>query len=91
MELIVEFVLELFLEAGIEGIKSSRIPKFIRVILGLIITGIYAFLIFLLLFVSAKLIGTKDSLVGLFMLAVAVMLFVFVIKEVVVVYKKNKR
>lgn len=73
MEYVFEFILELLLESGIEASKSSKIPKYIRYPLIVIISLFFIVVIGLIFFVgilSLKeniLLGILLILIGLFM------------------------
>ena len=81
MEFIFEFILELVLEGSIEVIKSSKIPKYIRypliVILALFFIAVIGliFLVGILSFKENILLGILLIAIGLFMLAACVVKF----------------
>lgn len=81
MEYVFEFILELLLESGIEASKSSKIPKYIRYPLIVIISLFFIVVIGLIFFVgilSLKeniLLGILLILIGLFMFIISVIKF----------------
>lgn len=81
MEFIFEFILELVLEGSIEASKSSKIPKYIRYPLIVIISLFFVAIIGLVIFagiLSLKeniLLGILFILIGLFMLIMSVIKF----------------
>lgn len=81
MEFIFEFIFELVLEGSIEASKSSKIPKYIRYPLIVIISLFFIAIIGLVIFagiLSLKeniLLGILFILIGLFMLIMSVIKF----------------
>ncbi len=81
MELIIEFIFELIFEGGIEISKSSKVPKWIRYPLSVIILLFFIAIIGIILLegiLSLKeniLIGIFLILIGLFMLIMSTIKF----------------
>lgn len=81
MEYVFEFLLELILEGSIEASKSSKIPKYIRYLLIVLIVCFFAAvigLIFLtgILFIKESLVGgICFILIGLFLLVSSIIQF----------------
>ena len=62
MEIIIEFILELLFETGIEASKSTKIPKFVRYPLIILICLIFLSIIFLIIYIGLSII--KDNIIG---------------------------
>ena len=81
MEFIFEFILELLLESSIEASKSSKIPKFVRYILIVIIALFFIAVIGLIFWVGISslkeniILGIFLILTGFVMLAGSVIMF----------------
>ena len=74
MEYVIEFILELLFEFGIEASKSSKVPKFVRILLFIIILLVFIGVIAsiclaeILLFNYSVLGGTIIILLGIILL-----------------------
>lgn len=95
MELIFEFILELFLEGGIEISKNKRISRWIRYPILVIIILFFATVIFGILFLGLMLLP-KNILVSLFMLGIGLFMLIGTILKFKKVYleglnDKNKK
>lgn len=78
MEYIIEFILELALEGGIEASKSNRVPKYIRYPLIVIISLFFIVVIGLIFF--AGILMLKDNIiVGIFIILTGLFMLVSVI------------
>ena len=81
MEYIIEFILELIFDFGVEASKSSKIPKVIRYILITIISLVFLSAISLIIFMGLWILknnilgGIFIILLGLFMLVSAIVKF----------------
>lgn len=81
MEIIFEFILELFLEGSIEISKSRKVPKWIRypliIIISLFFIAIIGFILLegILVLKENMLIGIFLILIGLFMLIMSIIKF----------------
>lgn len=81
MEYIIEFILELFFELGIEASKSNKTPKVIRYLLITIISLIFIFVIGLIIFLGILILETNIIggiiiiLLGLIMLVSSIIKF----------------
>ena len=84
MEDIIEFILELILEGGIEASKNKKIPKFIRYPLILITILFFIAIIGLIFFVGIMLL--KDSIIGgIFIISIGVFMFI----DTIIRFKKE--
>ena len=78
MEYVIEFILELLFEFSIEASKSSKIPKFVRILLFIIILSVFIgvialiFLVGILLFKYSISGGILIILLGIIMLVSAI-------------------
>lgn len=81
MEYIIEFILELIFDFGIEATQSNKVPKFIRFILITIISLIFISVISLIILIGIAIIkkdiigGIIIILLGLVMLVSAIIKF----------------
>lgn len=62
MEYIIEFILELIFEVGVEASKSSKVPKFIRYLLITIISISFICVIGLIIFMGISIL--KNHILG---------------------------
>lgn len=62
MEYIIEFILELCFEIGVEASKSNRVPKYVRYLLITIISLTFISLIGLIIFMGITIL--KNNLLG---------------------------
>lgn len=92
MEDLFEFIVELVIEGSIEASKSSKIPKFIRYPLIVIISLFFIAVIGLILF--AGIISLKENILpGIFFILIGLlMLIISVIKfRKIYLMKRNKK
>lgn len=91
MEYLIEFILELVLESGLEATKSNKVPKTIRYIILCIIALIFIFVIELI-YLTAFLI-LKQSIIGFifFFLLATFILISAIIKLKKILEKINKK
>jgi hypothetical protein len=87
MGVLIEFVLDLLLEGMIEGAKSEKVPKRIRKILLLLISGFYIFLIGIFIYLGLR--GTNRIIKGLFI--GLVILFIFFLSKLWIQYYKVRK
>ena len=80
MEFLIELVLELALEGGVELSKSKKIPKIIRYLVIILIVLFFAVIIIGLFLIGVTILK-NNIIVGLFMIAISVIfLFLAMIK-----------
>ena len=80
MDDIIEFILELVFEVGVEASKSKKVPKFIRYILITIISLIYIAVIGLIIFIGIA--ALKNNILGgTIVILLGVFLFIMSIKK----------
>lgn len=88
MDEILEFILEFILEAAIEGIKSKKVPKVIKIILfGIIIT---VFLGLILLFVYLSFILDSGALSKFILFGLALLTAVFLMKFIMGMIERER-
>lgn len=78
MDDIIEFILELIFECGIEVCKNSKIPKYIRYPLIVIISLTFIAIIGIILFVIFSILKS-NLIVGIILLAIILIMLVLVI------------
>lgn len=83
MEYVIEFILELALESGIYASKNTKLPKYIRYPLIILISLFFIFVIGVVFFTGILLL--KDKLyLGIFILIIGV----FMLVSVIIKFKK---
>ncbi|WP_130808286.1 hypothetical protein [Senegalia massiliensis] len=90
MNLLMEFIFEVILEGAIEGVKSKKVPKLVRIILFAIILSPFFSIIVLMIYLS--LIIDSGPMIKVIFLAVALIIGIFLInliKEMIKKYKNN--
>lgn len=89
MDFIIELVLDLLLEGGMEACKSTWVPKFIRYPLAALILLFFAAVTGLVLYAGAGMVK-EGSLGGIFFLALGLLMVVFVCGKVRELYARRK-
>lgn len=86
MEILFEFifdvVVELLYAGGEAAVRSSKVPKPIRVMIAVIGILIFAAIIGLIVFVGVDIMRSHSVIGGLIIVAVAVLLLVMMVKKV---------
>ena len=75
MEYIIEFILELILDLGVEASKSIKVPKFVRLILITIISLVFIAVISLIIFMGIA-ITKKDILGGIIVILLGLIMLI---------------
>ena len=86
---IFETLMEFLLESAIEGSKSSKVPKPVRIILKVIVIAVYAALIGLFLLIAFVAFRDGDTGMGIFMLVLTILFTVVFIVKVLRVKKRK--
>lgn len=89
MDLLLEFIMEFILEMAIEGTKSSKIPKWIRFLIGSILLGLYLLLFGIIIYV-AIVNRNENKQLSMLLIAISVLLSLFLILDARKVYKEIK-
>lgn len=90
MEIMIEIILELFVEGGLEATQSSRVPRPIRYILAVIL-ALFFIAVIGILFVAGIASLKFSILIGIFVLALGVFMLVRTILMFRKIYLKNFR
>ncbi len=92
MEIIFEFILELFLEGSVEISKSRKVPKWIRYPL-IIIIALFFIAIIGLLLLEGILVLKENMLIGIFLILIGLFMLIMSIIKFRETYliKINKR
>lgn len=86
MEVLLEFIAELFFEGTFELMKNRKVPKWIRLIAGIIFGFVYGGLLYIIVRLIIQMFQTGQILFGVFFILV-VLLLVF---AVIACIKKEK-
>ena len=90
MDLLLEFIIEFILEMAVEGTKSSKIPKWIRFLLGSILLGGYLLLFGLIIYI-AIVNRTQNKQLSSLLITISIVLILFLILDARKVYKEIKK
>lgn len=80
MELIIEFIMELIFEGGVEASKSKKVPKCIRYFLIAIIVLFFAVVIFGMFLLGIAALN-ENILFGIFLIALSLLFLFLSIKK----------
>ena len=91
MEYVIEAVLDLVLELGIEASKNKKVPKIIRYLLIGLIMFLFIGVIGIVLF-TGVLVLFQDIIGGIILIAIGIIMLVSCIRKFMKIYiKKNKQ
>lgn len=80
MEYVLEFILEFIFEAGMEASKSSKVPKYIRYPLIVLISLFFVFVIGLMIF--AGILSLKEHVIaGILLIFIGVFMLVACVRK----------
>lgn len=91
MEYVIEAILDLVLELGIEASKNKKVPKIIRYLLIGLIIFLFIGVIGIVLF-AGVLVLFQDVIGGIIILAIGIIMLICAIRKFIKIYiKKNKQ
>ena len=91
MDILYEFLIDLILEGAMEGSKSNRIPKPIRIILITFLLLFYAAIIGIIMFVGVEaIIYDNNILGGIIIIAVGLLILISCIVKFRQIYLEKK-
>ncbi len=80
MEYVLEFILEFIFEAGMEASRSSKVPKYIRYLLIVLISLFFVFVIGLIIFTG--ILSLKEHVIaGILLISIGVFMLVVCIRK----------
>ena len=80
MEYVIEFILEFIFEAGMEASRSSKVPKYIRYLLIVLISLFFVFVIGFIIFTG--ILSLKEHVIaGILLISIGVFMLVVCIRK----------